>query len=98
VFAADAVRDDLPVDLFVQGRSGLVPERSVAQFAEAGITPRTKLDPEALATAMQFELEDGFEYWLGLHNFYVITRYNHSSMYAMSVYQLSEQLAQSYAQ
>jgi membrane-bound lytic murein transglycosylase B len=46
-----------------------------------------------MATAMKFELEDGYEYWLGMHNFYVITRYNHSAMYAMSVYQLSQRLA-----
>ncbi len=51
------------------------------------------LDPNAPATAIKFELESGHEHWLGLHNFYVITRYNHSSMYAMSVYQLSQLLA-----
>ncbi|MFK7976955.1 MAG: lytic murein transglycosylase B [Halioglobus sp.] len=93
VFAAQAENDNLPLDLFVQGRSGLKPERTIAQFAEAGVKPLQPLDPQALATAMKFGLEAGFEYWLGLHNFYVITRYNHSAMYAMSVYQLSERLA-----
>ena len=73
--------------------SGLKPVRTVAEFTRAGVVPREQVAPDALATAMKFELEDGYEYWLGLHNFYVITRYNHSAMYAMSVYQLSLELA-----
>ena len=91
VAAADA-SDDTPEDVFVQSRKDLKPEHTVAEFAAQGVVAREKLDPEALATAMKFELEDGYEYWLGLHNFYVITRYNHSAMYAMSVYQLSQRL------
>ena len=91
VFAADAA-DDAPQDWFVSSRKDLKPVRTVGQFVEAGIVPRAEIDPTAMATAMKFELEDGHEYWLGLHNFYVITRYNHSAMYAMSVYQLSQRL------
>jgi len=37
---------------------------------------------------------DGEEYWLGRQNFYAITRYNHSRMYAMAVYQLAEAIRQ----
>jgi membrane-bound lytic murein transglycosylase B len=34
------------------------------------------------------------EYWLGEQNFWVISRYNRSSFYAMAVFQLGESLRQ----
>jgi membrane-bound lytic murein transglycosylase B len=92
VVAADAAAG-APDDIFVKTREDLKPVRTVAQFAAQGVLARVKLDPESLAIAMKFELKKGYEYWLGLHNFYVITRYNHSAMYAMSVYQLSREIA-----
>ncbi|MEZ5503903.1 MAG: lytic murein transglycosylase, partial [Halioglobus sp.] len=93
VVSAASAAADTPESIFVQNRNDLKPEHTVAQFAKAGLVAKKKLDPEALATAMKFELEKGYEYWVGLHNFYVITRYNQSAMYAMSVYQLSQRLA-----
>ncbi|MEQ9023422.1 MAG: lytic murein transglycosylase B, partial [Pseudomonadales bacterium] len=71
----------------------LVPEHSLQRLREAGLQPAgTSLSPELMATAMLLEGDDGDEYWIGMHNFYVITRYNHSSLYAMAVFQLAEEI------
>jgi membrane-bound lytic murein transglycosylase B len=93
VVVAATVEGEVPEDWFVHGRKNLKPEHTVAEFAAVGVEATQEIDPDALASAMEFELEDGHEYWLGLHNFYVITRYNHSAMYAMSVYELSRRIA-----
>lgn len=98
VVSAATASANAPDDIFVQSRNDLKPTHTVAQFAADGVVAKKKLDPDALATAMKFELKNGYEYWLGLHNFYVITRYNLSAMYAMSVYQLSQRLAERVAQ
>ncbi len=89
VVAAEA-GPEVPQDWF---NAGLVPRRTVAELSAAGLSSAQPLAPDAKATAIRFELEEGHEHWLGLYNFYVITRYNHSAMYAMSVHQLSQRLA-----
>lgn len=90
VVSAATVSPGTPDSVFA---GGLEPKQSVEFFTEQGVLPRQHLDPAARATAMRFEADDGYEYWLGLHNLYVITRYNHSAMYAMSVFQLSQRIA-----
>ena len=47
----------------------------------------------ATATPITLEGSDGKQYWLGFQNYYAITRYNLSKMYAMAVFQLSQAIA-----
>ena len=61
-------------------------------FAGFGVDAGTTLPPDALASLAELEGGDGQEYWVALNNFYVITRYNRSSLYAMAVYQLAEEI------
>ncbi len=70
------------------------PTKSIASLSSSQVFPTQPVKTSALATPIQLELESGYEYWLGLHNFYVITRYNHSNLYAMAVYQLSQAIKQ----
>ncbi|AZG74453.1 lytic murein transglycosylase B [Shewanella livingstonensis] len=50
------------------------------------------LDASQKALLVKLDQAENTEYWLGLKNFYVITRYNRSPLYAMAVYQFSQQL------
>lgn len=66
---------------------------TMAEVKAAGIQPANKnLANNLTAIPMAFELTEGELYLLGMHNFYVITRYNHSRMYALAVHELAEAL------
>jgi membrane-bound lytic murein transglycosylase B len=85
----DATRLDLPALL----EKDIVPSMSSAQMAERGVI----VPPQALQHAGQLaliELVNGNDatpsYVAGTDNFYVVTRYNWSSFYAMSVIELGQ--------
>ena len=67
---------------------GLKPKRSIAELRKAGVE-HVSLPDQTLGALFRLEGNGGWEYWLGLHDFYVVTRYNHSHMYALAVVQLS---------
>ncbi|WP_455217653.1 lytic murein transglycosylase B [Kaarinaea lacus] len=69
---------------------GIKPHSTVADLRKRGVTPKTKVEPDEMGALIELENLAGREYWLGLNNFYVITRYNHSPLYAMAVYQLGQ--------
>ncbi len=69
------------------------PLAPVARFEAWGYAPQTRVNPDQAATLLSLEGSDGTLDWLTFHNFYVITRYNHSPMYAMVVQQLATAIA-----
>jgi membrane-bound lytic murein transglycosylase B len=65
------------------------PSIPVSSWKKAGVAPTGKVARNTPAMAIEFDGVNGLEYWFGLQNFYTITRYNRSPMYAMAVYDLS---------
>ena len=72
------------------------PKITVAELTSQGYKTLEPLPAETKALPLRFEAKYGNEYWLGLHNFYVIGRYNPRTKYAMAVYQLSEMIRERY--
>lgn len=70
----------------------LKPSSTVGDMKALGVTVDAMLADEANVSPMLLNGKNGEEYWFGLQNFYAITRYNHSKLYAMAVFQLSERL------
>jgi len=76
----------------------LKPSKTIAELEASGMAAVPGgLDRKQRVTPMRLTGKQGDEFWLGLKNFYVITRYNHSELYAMAVYQLSEGLSKASA-
>ncbi len=79
-------------------KTDLKPAYEMKKLQSHGLRPSSQPDSQGPYSLVALELENGMEYWIGQKNFYVITRYNHSPLYAMAVYQLSREIKQRYQQ
>jgi membrane-bound lytic murein transglycosylase B len=98
-----------PVAIRVMPRTDISPDArlwdgkplsmSVAEVLgkDLGLSDSRDLNAAQPAMLVKLEQENSNEYWLGLKNFYVITRYNRSPLYAMAAYEFSEQLKHAHA-
>jgi len=77
---------------------GYKPGTMLGIMRRDGIFPVKSLPDSLPGALLSFDQPQGPEYWIGFKNFYVITRYNHSPLYAMAVYQLSERIREAYEQ
>ncbi len=73
--------------------NGFKTRYSISQLAAAGLTPQQPLGNYQQASLLRLDVGTGYQYWYGLPNFYTITRYNHSTHYAMAVWQLGQAVA-----
>lgn len=73
--------------------NGFKTKYSISQLAAAGLTPQQPLGNHQHASLLRLDVGTGYQYWYGLPNFYTITRYNHSTHYAMAVWQLGQAVA-----
>ena len=71
----------------------LKPEETVGSLSKMGVMFSTTLPNDSSGQLLTLEGSDGDEHWVGFHNFFVITRYNHSAMYALAVHQLGQEIA-----
>lgn len=72
--------------------AGILPRLIPAEMAAFGVSPAADAPQLPCALIDLATPNAATEYWLGYRNFYVITRYNRSSFYAMAVYALSREL------
>jgi len=57
-----------------------------------GISPKQKWDYKKKVRLIKLNKKEFDELWYGAKNFFVITRYNHSAYYAMSIHQLATKI------
>ncbi len=89
------VVDDVRVEgtlYFWIERLGIKPLLSIHHLVQYGIYPPPRKEYDRRAALIELEGETGPFFRLGYNNFYAITRYNHSTHYAMAVYELGERM------
>lgn len=73
-------------------KTGFKSSHSLARLKSRGVVANYMGNISGKASLIRLNTYSGDELWLGGHNFYVITRYNHSSHYAMAVHQLAQEI------
>jgi membrane-bound lytic murein transglycosylase B len=91
VLSEASVTADKAPDL--DGRK-LALSETVGSLRTKGVSFDSSLSEDAPALLIAADDADGVHWRVGYNNFYVITRYNHSALYAMAVYELAAAVKQ----
>lgn len=76
--------------------AGLKPHLELAEMRARGVSMDGSPTQQGRGALIELEASAGPEFWVGLQNFYTITRYNHSPLYAMAVYQLAQAIREQF--
>jgi membrane-bound lytic murein transglycosylase B len=85
------------VDIAPLVAAGIKPNIKVSELKTRGFVVQAPVDDDADVTVFSLETETGPRVFLGLNNFYVITRYNRSINYAMAVHELAREIKAGFA-
>ncbi len=66
---------------------------TVESLSKKGVMFVTDLSADSKAELLTYEGDAGIEHWVGFHNFFVITKYNRSVMYALAAHQLGQMIS-----
>lgn len=75
---------------------GLKPKMTMRELSRRGVRVLEEIDADSPVALIALEQKDGAEFWVVLNNFYSVTRYNHSELYAMAVTQLAREIRNRY--
>ena len=93
--------DKVSVDTQRRGHEKLLtkslkPSHTQLELLLGGVTLPRGMDKKLKGKLLKLKTQRKPDYWVAWNNFYVITRYNHSALYSMAVYQLSKKIKQGY--
>jgi membrane-bound lytic murein transglycosylase B len=91
ILSEASVEADKSADL--DGRKLSLTE-TIGSLKAKGVEFDSSLPADSPAILIAADEPDGVHWRVGYNNFYVITRYNHSALYAMAVYELAAAVKQ----
>jgi len=77
-------------------KKSLKPKKTLAQITSQGVTltdaQSSDIPASTKATLIELKGETNNEHWVTYRNFYAISRYNHSALYSMAIFQIATAL------
>ena len=80
----------------IEIKNGLKATESIGSLLSKGVIFQTIMNGDHPAELLKLEQKNYSDYWVAMHNFFVITKYNHSIMYGLAVHQLGQDISEQF--